>query len=92
MHTKVAEALDVLKLFIVIGDVDFRALTTAGPRMRNEVTRSAGTLRTPSTALARLIDEINTTRPRTRDATPARSPSSPWSVQELRVRTVQQLP
>ncbi|MBC7973504.1 MAG: caspase family protein, partial [Myxococcales bacterium] len=85
MYTLVPEALDVLKLFIAVGDVDFRALTTttgtrvpsAGTRVLGAVTRSGGATRAPSTALGRLIHEINATRPRTRDAMPARSLSSP---------------
>ncbi len=96
MYTSVPEAIDVLKLFITVGDVDFRALTTtsvtrvpgAATRGPGATTRGGGATRAPSTALGRLMDEINAHRPRTRDAMPARSRSSPWTVQELRVRTV----
>jgi hypothetical protein len=38
-------------------------------------------------ALGRLIDAINATEHRTRDAMPARSTSAPWTVRELRIRT-----
>ena len=81
MYTPIAEAIDVLKLFLTTGEVDFPALATTGP---HGVKRSDG----PSNALGRLIEAIDATRPLTREAMPARSTSSPWTVQELRMRTV----
>jgi hypothetical protein len=86
MYTPVPEAIDLLKLFIAVGDVDFRALTTTGTR-----TPDAGE-RGTSHALGRMIDAINATETRTRAVAPARSPSAPWTVQELRMRTLQRMP
>lgn len=86
MYTPVPEAIDILKLFISSGDVDFPALTTSVAR-----TRSAG-LRGPRTitTLGRLIDQINATeRPRTREVAPQTSTRSPWTVVELQMRTLQ---
>jgi hypothetical protein len=86
MYTPVPEAIDVLKLFISDGDVDFPALVTSVAQ-----TRSAA--RGAANALGRLIDAINATeRPRTREVATAQSTSSPWTVVELRMRTLQKPP
>jgi hypothetical protein len=82
MCTPVEETIDVLKLFITTGDVDFRLLATAC------VTHN-GTPRAPANnALGRLIDAINAPEHQMRDVRPARSRSSPWIVREMRFRTV----
>ncbi len=80
MYTPVPEAIDVLKLFITVGDVDFRLLATTG------ITR--GVNRSPaSNALARLIDSLDAPENRTRYAAPPRSRAAPWTVREMRFRT-----
>ncbi|HET7501465.1 MAG TPA: caspase family protein [Kofleriaceae bacterium] len=80
MYTPVPEAIDVFKLFITTGDVDFRLLVTTG------VTRDLK--RSPAgNPLARLFNSLDAPQNRTRDATPPRSRSSPWTVREMRLRT-----
>jgi hypothetical protein len=80
MYTSAPETIDVLKLFVTVGDVDFRLLATTG--VRRGVTRSPA-----GNALARLIDSLDAPENRTRRATPPRSRSAPWMVREMRFRT-----
>ncbi|WP_441286181.1 caspase family protein [Sorangium sp. KYC3313] len=80
MTAPIPETLDVFKIFMTVGDVDFRLLATTAA-----TTRSAHGVN----ALGRLIDAIDADEHRTRDTAPARSASAPWSVRELRVRTFQ---
>ena len=85
MYTPVPEAIDVLKLFIAFGDVDFPALATSVARTRSAAPRSP---RATST-LGRLIDQINATeRPRTREAIPPGSNFSSWTAIQYRMRTL----
>lgn len=82
MYAPIAETIDILKLFITVGDVDFHALTTASRRTRS-ITRGG------ENALGRLVDAINASEHRVRSPAAWRSAGSPWAVQEFRIRTYQ---
>lgn len=83
MRTPIAEANDLFKLFLAVGDVDFRA-------MRTGATRS--TTRSINHALDRLLGALDAPENRSRDCTPARSPDSPWTVRQFRFRTLAAAP
>ena len=80
MVAPVPETLDVLKLFVATGDVDFPSLATGAKRATTQGIHSA---------LGRLIDAITATEHRMREVMRPRSTSSPWGVREFRIRTVQ---
>jgi hypothetical protein len=79
MWTPVPEAIDVLKVFLTTGDVDFTRLCTRSSR---------GAAWSPAGhALDRLFASLDADENRAREATPARSLDAPWTVREFRFRT-----
>jgi hypothetical protein len=74
------ESAGVLKLFVSTDDADFPSLATSSPR--------AAPPRAAGGALGRLIDALNATEHRLPVVLHPRSAASPWSVRELRIRTV----
>jgi hypothetical protein len=80
MVAPVPETVDVLKLFVATGDVDFPSLATGAKRH--------ATTRAIHSALGRRIDAITATEHRMREDIRPRSSSSPWGVREFRIRTV----
>lgn len=84
MLAPIPETLDVLKLFVTVGDVDFRwlATTTGGPRGASK--GLAG-----ESSLGLLVEAIADGEAQTRDHATTRAAHAPWTVIDLRIRTFQ---